>query len=59
MGYGYLIDMHVEVNGEMSVEAAHLVAHEVKDAIRAAIPRVVDVTIHVEPYRMRSPLSAR
>jgi cation diffusion facilitator family transporter len=50
MGYGYLIDMHVEVDGELSVAAAHVLAHEVKDAIRAQLTRVNDVTIHIEPY---------
>jgi len=51
MGYGYLLDMHVEVDGSLSVTAAHQVAHDVKDAIRTALPRVNDVTIHIEPFR--------
>ncbi len=51
MGYNYLLDMHVEVDGVLTVMAAHALAHEVKDAVRAALPRVVEVTIHVEPYR--------
>jgi cation diffusion facilitator family transporter len=50
MGYGYLLDMHVEVDGNSTVRAAHELAHEVKDAIRAAIPRVADVAIHIEPH---------
>jgi cation diffusion facilitator family transporter len=51
MGYRYLLDMHVEVDGASSVAAAHDLAHEVKDAIRAKIPRVSDVTIHIEPFK--------
>jgi cation diffusion facilitator family transporter len=51
MGYNYLLDMHVEVDGTSTVAAAHFVAHEVKDAIQARLPRVSDVTIHIEPYR--------
>ncbi len=51
MGYGYLLDMHVEVDGDATVRAAHELAHAVKDAIREANPRVVDVTIHIEPRR--------
>jgi cation diffusion facilitator family transporter len=50
MGYGLLLDMHVEVDGTLSVAAAHEIAHLVKDAIRAAQPRVLDVTIHIEPF---------
>ncbi|MEI6083239.1 MAG: cation diffusion facilitator family transporter [Verrucomicrobiota bacterium] len=50
MGYGYLVDMHIEVDADLSVAAAHGLAHQVKDAIRARQPRVNDVTIHIEPY---------
>src|SRR5580698_3049181 len=50
MGYGYWLDMHVEVDGELSVAVAHELSHTVKDAIRAKLPRVLDVTIHIEPH---------
>ena len=48
-GAGYWVDMHVEVDGRMSVHDAHEVAHQVKDAVRNALPRVQDVLIHIEP----------
>ena len=51
MGYGYLLDMHVEVDSNLTVRAAHQLAHEVKDTIRTRLPRVNDVTIHIEPKR--------
>ena len=50
MGYGFLLDMHVEVDGGLSVAVAHELAHTVKDAIRTKLPRVLDVTIHIEPF---------
>jgi cation diffusion facilitator family transporter len=50
MGYGYLLDMHVEVDARQTVAAAHEISHLVKDAIRAQLPRVADVTIHIEPH---------
>jgi cation diffusion facilitator family transporter len=50
MGYGFLLEMHVEVDGRLSVAVAHELAHTVKDAIRAEVPRVLDVTIHIEPF---------
>jgi cation diffusion facilitator family transporter len=50
MGYSYMLDMHIEVDGEMSVAAAHLIAHHVDDAVRAALPRVSKVTVHIEPF---------
>ena len=49
-GLHYWVDMHVEVEPEMSVRQAHAVAHDVKDAIRAAIPSVQDVLVHLEPH---------
>ncbi|MCG3149292.1 MAG: Ferrous-iron efflux pump FieF [Verrucomicrobiae bacterium] len=52
MGSGYLVDLHLEVDANMTVAAAHTLAHQVKDAIRAQQPRVNDVTIHIEPYSL-------
>jgi cation diffusion facilitator family transporter len=49
-GHEFLLEMHVEVDGELSVAVAHDLAHAVKDAIRAKLPRVLDVTIHIEPF---------
>jgi cation diffusion facilitator family transporter len=50
MGHEYWLDMHVEVDGGLTVAVAHELSHTVKDAIRAKLPRVLDVTIHIEPY---------
>ncbi len=43
------LDLHLQVDGEMSVSAAHAIAHQVEDRLRAELPAVSDVTIHVEP----------
>lgn len=48
-GTQYWLDMHLWVDPQMSVRDAHTLAHAVKDAIRAANPRISDVLIHVEP----------
>lgn len=53
MGYGYWLDMHVEVDSNLTVAKAHTLAHDVKDAIRAALPRVNEVSIHIEPFHER------
>jgi cation diffusion facilitator family transporter len=50
LGYGFVLEMHVEVDPLMPVGQAHQVAHQVKDAVRAALPRVMDVTVHIEPF---------
>lgn len=50
MGSEYFVDLHVIVNGDISVRQGHEVAHRVKDAIRKADPHIRDVLIHVEPH---------
>lgn len=49
MGPDVYVDLHLEVDPALSVRDAHLIAHNVKDAIRAAWPQVADVLVHVEP----------
>jgi len=49
VGYQYFVDMHVEVDPQMTVLRSHEIAHDVKDKIREAIPAVTDVLVHIEP----------
>jgi cation diffusion facilitator family transporter len=49
MGFTYFVDMHVEVDPQMTVQKAHEIAHNVKDEIRDQIPSVHDVLVHIEP----------
>lgn len=49
MGLEYYVDLHVVVDGAISVLDGHEIAHNVKDAIRASNPRIVDVLVHIEP----------
>ena len=51
MGYQYLVDMHIEVDPEMTVFDAHQIAHDVKDRVRTELPEVLDVLVHIEPLR--------
>ncbi len=51
MGYHLFVDMHVHVDPLMTVERSHRLAHEVKDTVRAQLPHVHDVLIHIEPAR--------
>jgi cation diffusion facilitator family transporter len=53
MGYHFYVDMHVEVDPAMTVLRSHEIAHEVKDRIRAQVPSVRDVLVHIEPSRAR------
>ncbi|MCU0771499.1 MAG: cation diffusion facilitator family transporter [Verrucomicrobia bacterium] len=49
MGGQFLVDMHLQVDPNMTVKEAHRVGHEVKDAVRREHPSVLDVLVHVEP----------
>lgn len=49
MGLSYYVDLHVGVNGDISVREGHRIAHEVKRAIQQADARFADVLVHVEP----------
>lgn len=51
MGYQFFVDMHVEVDPQMTVENSHRISHEVKNRVRAEIPSVRDVLIHIEPRK--------
>jgi len=52
VGYQYFVDMHVEVDPQMTVLRSHEIAHDVKDKIRDAIPAVSDVLVHIEPLNI-------
>ena len=52
MGYQFFVDMHVEVDPQMTVENSHRIGHEVKNKVRAEIPSVRDVLIHIEPTKL-------
>lgn len=50
-GLQRLIDIHVEVDGNIPVWKGHEIAHRVKDALLASEYGVADVLVHIEPQR--------
>lgn len=48
-GLQYHVDMHLEVDGWISVDAGHAIATRVRERIRADVDQVSDVLVHVEP----------
>lgn len=48
-GLEYLVDIHVEVDPEMTVREGHAIAHAVKDRVVGRIVPVKDVLVHIEP----------
>ena len=45
-GRAFYVDLHVEVDPDLSVRQGHAIAHRVQSAIRASNPRIVDVLVH-------------
>lgn len=50
-GLSLLVDIHVHVEGSLSVREGHAIAHTVKDVLGAAPLAISDVAVHIEPAR--------
>ncbi len=48
-GLSYLVDIHVHVDGDLSVRRGHEIAHAVTEALLHAPLAVTDVAVHIEP----------
>lgn len=44
------VDLHVEVDPQMSTAAAHDLATKVEETVAGGIPGVADVVVHIEPF---------
>jgi cation diffusion facilitator family transporter len=53
-GLGFYVDVHVKADPKLSLEEAHEIASKVKYAILEAVPSVVGVLVHMEPYKANS-----
>jgi cation diffusion facilitator family transporter len=51
-GHLFFVEMHVEVDPQMTVLRSHEIAHDVKNKIREAMPEVSDVLVHIEPLNI-------
>ncbi|MFH1072681.1 MAG: cation diffusion facilitator family transporter [Nanoarchaeota archaeon] len=56
MGFEHYVDLHVIVDGKMSVQQGHEIGHRVKEAVLSSNPRISNVLVHIEPAKktMRS-----
>lgn len=50
-GLEFFIEIHIEVNGHLTVNEGHRIGHAVKDQLLIELPRVRDVHVHIEPTR--------
>jgi cation diffusion facilitator family transporter len=53
-GLSLFVDIHVEVDGNLTVRRGHEIAHEVKQALQDAGLSIIDVTVHIEPAGERT-----
>ena len=49
MGTSHQVDLHIWVDGQLTVSEGHRIAHSVKNQLREQIQQIADVHIHVEP----------
>jgi cation diffusion facilitator family transporter len=49
-GMGYRVTIHVQTDPDLSLRDAHVMSGKVKTAIRAAMPLVQYVLVHMEPF---------
>jgi len=49
-GMKYHVDLHLEVDPELTVQQSHSIAEQVRIAIRGRLSWVADVLVHVEPW---------
>ena len=49
MGLDFYVDLHVGVDGSISVQEGHEIAHRVKSAIQQSDSHIADVLVHIEP----------
>ena len=48
-GLQYHVDLHLEVDPEITVRSSHSIAEQVRNRIRRDVDQVADVLVHVEP----------
>lgn len=58
-GLQYHVDLHLEVNGNLTVRDSHAIAKRVREALRQNIDWVADVLVHVEPHEESSQAVSR
>ena len=49
MGSYLLLDLHIEVDGHLSVSSAHQIAERTRPHITQSLPTVTEVLVHVDP----------
>ncbi len=48
-GMKYHVDLHIVVDGDISVRDGHFISHILKDKLQVEMPELANVLIHIEP----------
>lgn len=48
-GMRYWVDIHVHVDGQLTVDEGHTIAHDLKSYLLQKLPEIEDVLVHIEP----------
>jgi cation diffusion facilitator family transporter len=51
-GMTYWVDLHLLVNGNLSVTEGHEISHAAKDALMEQLPELANILIHIEPIEL-------
>ena len=51
-GAGWFVDMHVTMDGNLSLNASHAMTEAIEEKVQGILPKS-DVTVHVEPKEMK------
>ena len=51
IGYGYQVDLHIQVEGNITVVAGHNISEEAKARLIQKGPNIIDVIVHLEPQK--------
>jgi cation diffusion facilitator family transporter len=54
LGTKYVVDVHVQADPLLSLRDAHILSGKVKGSVRASVPSVGEVLVHMEPFEEAS-----
>ncbi|HRP89460.1 MAG TPA: cation diffusion facilitator family transporter [Edaphocola sp.] len=49
VGNSFHVDLHAMVDGSLTVEEGHKIAHDLKDDLMSKLPQIANVLVHIEP----------
>lgn len=49
-GLKYYVELHAEVNSQITVKEGHDIAHELEERLITEMPQLADVSVHIEPW---------